>query len=165
MYVTMYAEEAFSILEPFLPRGTKMTSAYRGPREQLQVIRTLADRHNQRHKKDQIPLPAAMDLGKPETWLPTLRDLRNRGVAVNSPVGGHNIPVSPHTILNIVFDMSGADLTQIEGGCRLAEKLGVIGFQQIKKEGPPNNAVHVHVKWISSVALEKLYKERGSVAI
>src|SRR5207247_9183228 len=77
-YVPMYAEEAVLILEPYLPPGTRMTSAYRSPQDQLATISNLVRQHNLRHKNDRISLHAEMQPNRPETWLPSLRELRAR---------------------------------------------------------------------------------------
>jgi hypothetical protein len=45
-------------------------------------------------------------------------------------------------------------------GCKKAESMGIMGFQQILIE-PNNHAVHVEVKWISSRALRNLYDDWG----
>jgi len=156
----MYADEAFSILEPYLPLATRMTSAYRSPQDQVSTIRNLARRYNVEQRRHPIPLPEDMTADRAEMWLSTLRRLRDLGYVVNAPVSGHATPVSPHATYNIAFDLSGANLDQIVTGCRRAQERGLIGFGQILKI-PVNNVVHVQVNWISSRALENLHARIG----
>jgi hypothetical protein len=141
----------FTVLLPYLPSGTQMSSGYRSPREQLGVIYELARRFNAARPSDAIPLPhrSQMRVDNPDSWLPTLMGLRARGYIVNAPTA------TPHAMDRAVFDMSGADLAAIEAGCRQAERDGLIKFRQILRE-PVNNAVHVDVLSIDPRALQRL---------
>lgn len=141
----------FAILLPYLPAGTQMSSGYRSPHDQLDVIYELARRYNHARPSDAIALPRRdqMRLDDPDSWLPTLMGLRARGYIVNAPTG------TPHATDRAVFDLAGADLAAIEAGCRQAEKEGVVRFRQILRE-PVNRAVHVDVLSIDPRALQRL---------
>jgi hypothetical protein len=143
----------FTILKPYLPAGTKLTSTYRSPIRQLGVIQDLARRKNIR--------TGVMLVDDPNTWVPVLEKLRNAGVKVNAPTAGTKIPISPHTKEKIVFDMSGPDLGAIERGCYAAQKLGIMTFRQILREGGSTNAVHVEISSVNRWEWEKLYAEMG----
>jgi hypothetical protein len=164
MWYAPFTEEVFAILKPHLPAGTRLTSTYRSPGDQLLTIRDLAERYNHQHPATRSSLPREIQLDMPTTWLPALIELRRRGVAVNAPLSGCGIPVSPHTTGNVVFDMSGADLEGIEKGCRAAQKYQIMGFGQIKPE-PANNTVHVRVSWVSGRALQGLYWRLGYATV
>ena len=143
----------FTILRRYLPADTKLTSTYRSPIEQLGVIQDLARKRKVR--------TGVMLVNDPNTWVPVLEKLRSAGVKVNAPTSGTKIPISPHTKEKIVFDMSGPDLAAIERGCQAAQKMGIMTFRQILKEGGSNNAVHVEVSNVSRWEWEKLYAEMG----
>ena len=143
----------FTILKPHLPANTKLTSTYRSPADQLEVIRDLA------RKKHLQTGPMLLD--DPNTWIAVLEKLRSAGVKVNAPTAATKVPVSPHTKEKIVFDLSGPDLTAIEKGCHAAQQQGVMTFRQILREPFPNQAVHVEVSHVSRWEWEKLYAEMG----
>lgn len=141
----------FAILLPYLPAGTQMSSGYRSPHDQLDVIYELARRYNVARPSDAIVLPHRdqMRVDDPDSWLPTLMGLRARGYMVNAPTS------TPHATDRAVFDLAGADLAAIEAGCRQAEREGVVRFRQILRE-PINHAVHVDVLSVDPRALQRL---------
>ena len=171
MIVPVPTEEIFLILKRYLPRGTYMSSAYRSPQEQLRVIQDLVHIYNTdpKNKGNPILLPHQLSVDKPQTWLPALLRLRKQ-VAVNAPVPVHgqvNIGASPHSALRAVFDVTNQEktpqkLNEIKEACIIAEKRGLLGFNQIKVEPDPKQmAVHLDVKWVSSRALDELWTTMG----
>jgi len=130
---------ALQRLQPYLPKGTVVTSAYRSPQKQFEVIRDLA-------KKNKVEWNADANLNDPSTWVGALAELRSNGVAVNAPYAvtdpttGKTIPGSPHAKDN-VMDFSGALLNDIADALRKAQADGVVVPLQIKLE-PKNGAVH-----------------------
>ena len=105
----------------------------------------------------------------PQTWLPALLKLRKQ-FAVNSPVpvlGKIAIGSSPHSAFRVVFDLANQEKTsqklhEIREACLIAEKHGLVGFNQIKIEPDPRQmAVHVDVSWVNSRALYELWTTLG----
>ncbi len=136
---------AFGVLQKYLPPGTQITSGYRSPQDQLNLIRRYAQRYNSARPDDPIPLPAKMEVNDQASWEPVLRALRARGFVMNAPTA------TPHTTVDAVFDLAGAELQQIMAGCRAAERAGRVQFRQLLLE-PQNNAVHVDVPWVAPQA-------------
>jgi hypothetical protein len=167
-FVPPITAEVFMILRPYLPQGTYLSSAYRSPSDQLEIIRNLAREHG-------VPLPQKMDVESSSSWLPVLRTLRSQhDVIVNAPKDVKSGPRhSPHSDFKAVFDLSHPNagkskslearlkaLDDIVKGCELAEKAGLMTFGQ-KKIEVVNRAVHCHVRSVSSRALKRLYMELG----
>jgi hypothetical protein len=176
MTVPVPTEEIFLVLKRYLPRSTCMSSAYRSPQDQLRVIQDLVRQQNAdpRNKTHQISLPHHFSVDMPQTWLPALLELRRRHVAVNAPVTVHGnitIGASPHSALRVVFDLTNQEKTpqklhEIKEACLIAEKLGLLGFNQIKIEpNPKQMAVHVDVKWVSRKALSELWATLGYAVV
>ncbi len=176
MIVPVQTEEVFLILRRYLPRGTYMSDAYRSPQDQLRVIQKLVHEYNAnpRNKAHQILLPHHLSVDVPQSWLPSLVRIRKQGVAVNAPVpvrGNDNIGASPHTKFRVVFDLANKEKTpqklhEIKQACIIAERQGLVGFNQIKIE--PNStqmAVHLDVKWVSSQALDRLWSTLGYATV
>jgi hypothetical protein len=148
-----------------------MSSAYRSPQDQLNVIKQLAVKYNSdpKNRWDQIQLPHHLNVNVRQTWLPALIKLRKQ-YAVNAPVavsGPVTIRASPHSALRVVFDLAHHEKTErkldeIAAACRSAEKQGTMGFNQIKVEKNPRQmAVHLDVRWVSSSALKRLWTVYG----
>lgn len=143
-----HRELSFTILQEYLPPGTRMTSGYRSPQKQLDLIFRLARANN-------IPANANATVGDEKSWSPTLMALRQKGFIIAAPT------TTPHGTDEAVFDMSGADLNAIREGCLRAEKVGMIKFKRILFE-TQNNAVHVEIDSISPKALNILGKRKSN---
>src|SRR5215216_3249579 len=130
---------SFTMLQPYLPPGTQMTSGYRSAQEQLDLIRRLARAHN-------IATPTHMEVSDRDSWWQTLLAVRDKGYIVAAPT------TTPHSTREIVFDMSGSNLNAIEEGCRRAERDGIVQFRKIIRE-TQNNAVHVEIEKFDPKAL------------
>lgn len=139
---------SFTMLQSYLPPGTRMTSGYRSPQKQLDLILRMARAHG-------ISVPAQADVGSESTWRPALMALRSKGFIVAAPT------TTPHATDEAVFDLSGADLNSIQVGLRRAEKDGMVKFKRIIFEAQ-NNAVHVEIDTISPKALNVLGSRRPS---
>src|SRR5215213_9835646 len=133
---------SFTMLQPYLPPGTRLTSGYRSPDKQLDLILRLA-------RANGIPVTGQSSLGNENTWRPALMALRSKGFIIAAPTS------TPHGTDEAVFDLSGADLNAIQAGLRQAEKAGMVKFKRILFESQ-NNAVHVEVESISPKALKAL---------
>jgi hypothetical protein len=175
MIVPVPTEEIFLILKRYLPAGTYMSSAYRSPQDQLRVIQDLVRKYNAdpKNKTRQISLPPRLSVEVPQTWLPALVKLRKQ-FAVNAPVPVHgniNIGASPHSAFRVVFDVANREKTAeklhaIKDACLIAEKTGIVGFNQIKIEpNPKQMAVHLDIKWVSSRALDELWTTMGFAVV
>ena len=171
MTVPVPTEEIFLILKRYLPPTTYMSSAYRSPQDQLRVIQDLVRKYNAdpRNKEHQISLPHHLSVDLPHTWLPALVKLRKH-FAVMAPVpvsGKITIGASPHSAFRVVFDLANQEKTsqklhEIKEACIIAEKHGLVGFNQIKIEPDPKQmAVHLDVSWVSSRALNELWTTLG----
>jgi len=145
--------DAFAILAPLLPHGTQLTSTARTPQDQLNLIRAQARSHG-------LVVPANMTVENSQTWLDILSKLRQAGIKINAPAPGTAVPLSPHLMNKIVFDLSGAGLIAIKQGCINAQNRKLISFSQILME-PKNNAVHCEIRTISQSTLDSLYRDRG----
>jgi hypothetical protein len=171
MTVPVPTEEVFLILKRYLPRGTYMSSAYRSPNDQLRVIQDLVNKYNAdpKNKSSPISLPHNLSVDVPQSWLPSLIKLR-RQFAVNAPIAVHgriNIGASPHSAMRVVFDVANQEktpqkLNEMIEACIIAEKRGLLGFNQIKAEpNPKQMALHLDVKWVSGRALSDLWATMG----
>lgn len=135
-----YRRASFIMLQEYLPTGTRMTSGYRSPERQLDLIIRMARARG-------IPTsPNKPSIDDESTWRPAFRALQAQGIIIASPT------TTPHATDETVFDLSGADLGQIKAGLLRAEKAGMVVFTKIIPESR-NNAVHVEVKSISPKAL------------
>lgn len=137
---------SFIILQEYLPQGTRMTSGYRSPQKQLDLILRMARAYS-------IPTPATADVDDPKTWWPALTALRQKGFIIAAPT------TTPHGTEEAVFDLSGANLKAIQEGCERAKKAGMITFKRIIPE-PRNNAIHVEVDSVSPKAFHIFGKRR-----
>jgi hypothetical protein len=139
---------SFLMLQEYLPPGARMTSGYRSPQKQLDLIQRLARAHG-------IPVPGQGSVEDESSWRPALMALRAKGFIVAAPT------TTPHATDEAVFDISGADLNAIQDGLRRAEKAGMVKFRKIIFE-TQNNAVHVEVESLSPKALNALGRRRPS---
>ncbi len=139
---------SFIMLLPHLPLGTRMTSGYRSPEKQLEVIGSYAKRLG-------IQVPSGMTVNDEQSWRPALMALRSRGIIIAAPT------TTPHGDDEAVLDLAGADLGAITERLRHAEKEGVVKFRRIILE-PRNGAVHVEIDSFSSRALNELGKRKSS---
>jgi len=128
---------------PELPSEAVVTSGYRSPEYQLNLIGDLAQKHGVPWREDAV-------LEKPETWVEAWRALLERkGIIVNPPVraqksDGTWVNPSPHSRGNSM-DISGARPEAVVKALRRAEAEGRVRFAQIRIE-PANNCVHVQVE-------------------
>ncbi len=139
---------SFIMLLPYLPTGTRMTSGYRSPEKQLEVIGSYARRLG-------IQVPSSMTVNDEQSWRPTLMSLRSRGIIIAAPT------TTPHGDDEAVLDLAGADLGTITERLRKAEKEGIVKFRRIILE-PRNGAVHIEIDFFSSRALNELGKRKSS---
>lgn len=142
MKENFHRQLSFTILQEYLPPGTRMTSGYRSPQRQLDLILRMARANN-------IPAPATASIDDENAWRPPLMALRQKGFIIAAPTH------TPHATDEAVFDLSGADLNAIQDGCRRAEKAGMIKFKRIIFEAR-NNAVHVEIESVSPKAFNVL---------
>ena len=89
---------------------------------------------------------------------------------INAPVPVHGkvvIGASPHSAFRVVFDVANHEKTaqklhEIKEACIIAERQGLLGFNQIKIEPDPKQmTVHLDVRWVSSRALNDLWTAQG----
>jgi hypothetical protein len=139
---------SFIMLLPYLPPGARMTSGYRSPEKQLEVIGSYARRLG-------IQVPSSMTVDDEQSWRPTLMALRSRGIIIAAPT------TTPHGDDEAVLDLAGADLGTITERLRKAEKEGIVKFRRIILE-PRNGAVHIEIDSFSSRALNELGKRKSS---
>ncbi|HEX7175488.1 MAG TPA: FHA domain-containing protein [Pyrinomonadaceae bacterium] len=137
---------SYTMLQEYLPSGTRMTSGYRSPEKQLGLILRMA-------RAQGIPAPAQGSVEDESSWRPALMGLRSKGYIVAAPT------TTPHATDEAVFDLSGADLNAIQQGLRRAESAGMVKFRRIIFEAQ-NNAIHVEVESISPKALNALGRRR-----
>lgn len=138
---------SYQMLLPYLPPGTRMTSGYRSPEKQLEVIRSFARRLG-------VATPANMTVEDESSWSGALAAVRSRGIIIAAPTK------TPHATSESVFDMAGADLNAIESGLRQAEKAGMVKFTRIIHERA-NGAIHVEIESFSPKAFDLLGKRGG----
>ena len=139
---------SYQMLLPYLPPGTRMTSGYRSPVKQLELIGKFA-------RAKGVAVPERMTLEDENSWRPALMAIRARGIIIAAPT------TTPHGTEEAVFDLSGADLGAIQEGLRKAEKLGMVKYKRIIMERQ-NNAVHVEVDYLSPKALKALVGRSSS---
>lgn len=139
---------SYTMLQEYLPTGTRMTSGYRSPEKQLGLILRMA-------RAQGIPAPAQGSVEDESSWRPALMGLRSKGYIIAAPT------TTPHATDEAVFDLSGADLGAIQQGLRRAESAGMVKFRRIIFEAQ-NNAVHVEVESISPKALNALGRRRSA---
>jgi hypothetical protein len=141
---------SYAMLQPYLPPGTRLTSGYRAPEKQLDLILRMA-------RANGIAAPASGTVDDEASWRPALAGLRAKGFIVAAPT------TTPHGTDEAVFDLSGADLNAIQAGLRRAETAGMVKYKRIIFEAR-NNAVHVEVESISPKALNVLGQRRSTSA-
>jgi hypothetical protein len=134
---------SYTMLQKYLPPGTRFTSGYRSPQQQLDLIVRNARARG-------ISVPANVSLEDESSWRPALMALRGTGFIVAAPT------TTPHSTEEAVFDLSGPNLNAIQSGLLKAQEAGMIKYRRIIFEAR-NNAVHVEVENISP----KLLKELG----
>lgn len=139
---------SYTMLQEYLPPGTRFTSGYRSPQKQLDLIVRMA-----RARGVQVPAQASVE--DEGSWRPALNALRSQGVIIAAPTA------TPHATDEAVFDLSGADLNDIRAGLESAQRAGMVKFRRILFE-PRNNAVHVEIESLSPKALNALGKRRGA---
>lgn len=139
---------SYAMLQPYLPPGTRLTSGYRAPEKQLDLILRMA-------RANGIAAPASGTVDDESSWRPALAGLRAKGFIVAAPT------TTPHGTDEAVFDLSGADLNAIQAGLRRAETAGMVKYKRIIFEAR-NNAVHVEVESISPKALNVLGQRRST---
>lgn len=139
---------AFIILQEYLPSGTRMTSGYRSPEKQLDLIRRMAQAKG-------IPTPSQMSINDQSSWIGPLQGLRARGIIIASPL------TTPHSTPEMVFDLAGASLTEIESGVRSAEKAGMVKIRRTIHE-VQNGAIHVELESITGKGMTVLGKKAAS---
>ncbi|MDQ3906919.1 MAG: FHA domain-containing protein [Acidobacteriota bacterium] len=133
---------SYTMLLEYLPPGTRMTSGYRSPEKQLDLIMRMA-------RSKGIPTPDHASVADESSWRPALNALRAKGFIVASPTN------TPHSTDEDVFDLAGADLNAIQDGLRKAEKAGLVKYRRIIFE-TQNNAVHVEIESLSPKVLNSL---------
>ncbi len=139
---------SFTILQEYLPPGARMTSGYRSPQKQLDLILRMARARG-------IATPSSANIADPTTWGPPLAALRQKGIIIAAPT------TTPHGTDEAVFDLSGADLNAIQDGLRQAEKAGMVKFKRILFESQ-NNAVHVEIESVSPKAFNVLGRRKDN---
>jgi hypothetical protein len=137
---------SYTMLQKYLPPGTRFTSGYRSPQKQLDLIVRNARARG-------ISVPANVSVEDESSWRPTLMALRETGFIVAAPT------TTPHGTDESVFDLSGPSLEAIKAGLLQAQDAGMIKYKRIIFE-TSNNAVHVEVESISP----KLLNELGRVS-
>ncbi|HEX7315422.1 MAG TPA: FHA domain-containing protein [Pyrinomonadaceae bacterium] len=135
---------SYTMLQKYLPPGTRFTSGYRSPQKQLDLIVRNARARG-------ISVPASVTLEDESSWRPTLMALRSTGFIVAAPT------TTPHGTEEAVFDLSGPNLNAIQSGLLKAQDAGMIKYKRIIFE-TNNNAVHVEVESISPKLLNELKK-------
>ena len=139
---------SYTMLQEYLPPGTRFTSGYRSPQKQLDLILRMA-------RAKGISTPSSASIEDENSWRGALMGLRSQGIIIAAPT------TTPHATDEAVFDLSGADLNAIQAGLRQAEKAGMVKFKRIIYEAR-NNAIHVEVESLSPKALNALGRRRGS---
>ncbi len=133
---------SYTMLQKYLPPGTRFTSGYRSPQKQLDLIVRNARARG-------ISVPANVTLEDESSWRPTFMALRATGFIVAAPT------TTPHGTDESVFDLSGPNLNAIQAGLLKAQDAGMIKYRRIIFE-TSNNAVHVEVESISPKLLNEL---------
>lgn len=133
---------SYTMLQKYLPPGTRFTSGYRSPQKQLDLIVRNARARG-------ISVPSNVTLEDESSWRPTLMALRATNFTVAAPT------TTPHGTEEAVFDLSGPSIEAIRAGLLKAQEAGMIKYRRIIFE-PVNNAVHVEVESISPKLLNEL---------
>lgn len=133
---------SYLMLQEYLPPGTRMTSGYRSPDKQLDLILRMA-------RSNGIPAPDHAAVADEASWRPVLNALRAKGFIVASPTH------TPHGTDEDVFDLAGAPLDDIKAGLAKAEAAGMVKYHRVIYE-PQNNAIHVEVESLSPKVLNTL---------
>ena len=133
---------SYIMLKPYLPSGTRMTSGYRDPKKQLDLIVRYA-------RSFGMAVPANVSVEDESSWEGLFAGVRARGIIIAKP------NTTPHGREEAVFDLSGADLDAINSGLRQAEAKGLITYRNIIIERK-NNCVHVEVGLIDTKLLNNL---------
>ena len=141
---------AFIILQEYLPPGTRMTSGYRSPEKQLNLIRRMAQSNG-------IPVPAQMSVNDQSSWQAPLNGLRAKGFIVASPL------TTPHATPEMVFDLAGASLDVIKAGVYEAEKAGTVKIRKVIYEAQ-NGAIHVELESITGKGMTALGRKSAAGA-
>ena len=133
---------SYIMLKPYLPPGTRMTSGYRDPKKQLDLIVRYA-------RSFGMAVPGSVSVEDESSWEGLWGGIRARGIIIAKP------NTTPHGREEAVFDLSGADLDSINAGLRQAEAKGLITYRNIIIERK-NNCVHVEVGLIDTKLLNNL---------
>lgn len=133
---------SYIMLKPYLPPGTRMTSGYRDPKEQLGLIVRYA-------RSFGLAVPPNVSVEDESSWMGLWNGVRSRGIIIASP------NTTPHGREEAVFDLSGADLDSINAGLLKAKEKGLITYRNIIIERK-NNCVHVEVGLIDTKLLNNL---------
>jgi hypothetical protein len=133
---------SYIMLKPYLPPGTRMTSGYRTPEEQLDLIKRFA-------RNLGMTVPPNVSVGDESSWAGLWHGIRARGIIIASP------NTTPHGREEAVFDLAGADLDSINAGLLRAKEKGLITYRNIIIERK-NNCVHVEVGLIDTKLLNNL---------
>jgi hypothetical protein len=139
---------SYTMLQKYLPPGTRFTSGYRSPQKQLDLIVRFARSYG-------IQVPANVSVEDEGSWRPIWLAVRARGVIIAAPT------TTPHGTEEAVFDLSGPSLDAIRSGLLKAQDAGMIKYKQIIFE-TKNNAVHVEVESISPKLLNELGRHAGA---
>src|ERR1044072_4150525 len=122
---------SYIMLKPYLPPGTRMTSGYRDPQKQLDLIVRYA-------RSFGMAVPGSVSVEDESSWEGLWGGIRSRGIIIAKP------NTTPHGREEAVFDLSGADLDSINAGLMKAKEKGLITYRNIIIERK-NNCVHVEV--------------------
>lgn len=133
---------SYIMLKPYLPPGTRMTSGYRDPKEQLGLIVRFARNFG-------MAIPPNVSVEDESSWEGLWNGIRGRGIIIARP------NTTPHGREEAVFDLSGADLDSINAGLMRAKEKGLITYRNIIIERK-NNCVHVEVGLIDTKLLNNL---------
>lgn len=133
---------SYIMLKPYLPPGTRMTSGYRDPQKQLDLIVRYA-------RSFGMAVPASVSVEDESSWEGLWSGIRSRGIIIAKP------NTTPHGREEAVFDLSGADLDSINAGLMQAKEKGLITYRNIIIERK-NNCVHVEVGLIDTKLLNNL---------
>lgn len=139
---------SYTMLQKYLPPGTRFTSGYRSPQKQLDLIVRNARARG-------INVPASVSVEDESSWRPALMALRGTGFIVAAPT------TTPHGTEEAVFDLSGPNIEAIRAGLLKAQEAGMIKYTRIIFE-PRNNAVHVEVESINPKLLNELRRSSAS---
>jgi len=135
LHMTAVNKITWHQLQHYMPKGARLTSCYRSSQQQLDFIVKTARAHGYSFSKT----PA---VGDESSWSGALKHVRKAGYKVAAP--GH----SAHQ-QGLAYDISGAELGQIEKAVRKAVADGLIRLVPGSKSGilrePENNCIHVEI--------------------